>query len=374
MRLLEGLDDLNLLDQIPAVQNRRQLYALLSSTRQRTMMRPHIYPQYRNKDWDIILSFVSYCNLEYAEVVSLLKKNKNDLKISELYRTYQRPSREMAVFDLVLIRFELNSRYSLIGKAGVNGDYKMLCLDFSDSAIQKFVQFGLDRPTVKWKELEIKNVLRSWERSLIDLREDLMDDFHFKLSAHLDKHPFWSCFFRGLTNTIYNDDMKNVTRNYHQLVVNYLENLPQGKRRWGGKISFEALRTAIYSGEPKITRVPSGLSHSHVADEIIRSIKNSNDSTRSGTTLWEWISEQESQCLDFALVTIQEFEILKYWHQIDDCFENAIARTSISFYPNHKFATALELENFIYFIRNNPDFLYSPSNIIIAITEYESRK
>ena len=373
MLLLVGLTDPNLFGPIPAVQNRRQLYALLGSARQRTMMRPHVYPQYRNRDWDIIICFVSYCNLDYAEVVPLLKKNKSDLKLSELYRSYLRPSREMEVYDLVQIRIELNSEIQLIGKS-VHGEYKMLELDFSETTINKFRQFALDRPTVNWKDHEIKNILSSWERSLIDLQGDLSDDFHFQTTTTISKHPFWSCLFGSLSNIDETREIIKTKSDTHKLIISYLKNIPQGKRRWGGRISFEAMRAITYQGEPKITRVPSGLPYSHAAIEIIKSLKNYTDSARSGDNLWDWISEQENLCLEFALVTIQEYEILRHWDQIDDCFENAIDRNSISFYPNHKFASDLELEHFIEFVRKDQGFLYSPNNINNAISEFNSRK
>lgn len=365
--------DPDLLNTFPATRDRRQVFSLLSSARKRTMMRPSIYPQYRNRDWDIILCFASYCNLNYSEVVSLLKKNKSDLKMSELYRSYIKPSRENDILELVNVQFELNNRVNLIGKTGVNGDHIMLELDFSMTMQHKFIQFASDRPTVNWQDHEIKSVLGSWAQSLNELQNDINDDFYCHISAAPESlHPIWLCILDSKSHHCESIDLIKTQSLTRKLLVSYLQNMPQGKRRWGGRISFDALRAMIYAGEPKITRVPCGRTHSHAANEIIRTFQDNMDTAPSKDILLDVFFEQANLCLEFAIVTLQEYDILKHWVQIDDCFDHAIARNSISFYPDYKFISDLELEHFLEFVRQNPDFVYSPKCVNETLEKFKS--
>jgi len=305
-------------------------------------------------------------------VVSLLKKNKSDLKMSELYRNYVRPSRENDILELVHIQFELNSRVNLIGKTGTNDDQVMLELDFSETMMHKFTQFASDRPSVNWQDHEIKSILRSWSRSLIELQNDIYDDFDTQISAPKYTHPIWMCILDSMSNTSESVDQFEIQSSTQKLLVSYLENMPQGKRRWGGRISFDALRATIYAGEPKIARVPCGRSHSHAANEIIRAFQNNLDTAPSLDILLDTISAQGDLCLEFAIVTLPEYDILKHWEQIDDCFDHAIARNSISFYPNYKFISTAELEQFLEFVRLNSDFVYSPNYLNETLGKFKS--
>jgi hypothetical protein len=323
--------------------------------------RPNAYPFFQVVEWDILTAKAAYENLEYAESVTLLRTTSSSiLKLSHLARISGRLSSDADQYELTAIQFE-GQNCLVQARNLMDGSLYEVQFNFEATAQAKFKTFSRERPTIDWEELLIDGVVKAFRRSLEAIGTELQDPDGPAV------HEYWRQFEHLLTYAnqgIGANAPKLQGKDFaKQVFCHAFHLLPQGKQWFSGKISWEGLRMATLYGQARLVRVPTYNVRSLV-DSLLDDPNQVTSDLRERALREGW--------LGFALVSDREHSILTNWDEVDQTFNDAIARLGISFNPAHSFKDLVDLERFIEILRASKldKYQFSPAAVRDCLETY----
>ena len=343
------------------VASRKSLFSVLNLIRLKIQSRPHAYPFFQVVEWDIITAKAAFENLEYAESVTLLRTTSSSiLKLSHLARISGRLSSDADQYELTAIQFE-GQNCLVQARNLMDGSLYEVQFNFEATAQAKFKTFSRERPAIDWEELLIDGVVKAFRRSLEAIGTELQDPDGPAV------HEYWRQFEHLLTYAnqgIGANAPKLQGKDFaKQVFCHAFHLLPQGKQWFSGKISWEGLRMATLYGQARLVRVPTYNVRSLV-DSLLDDPNQVTSDLRERALREGW--------LGFALVSDREHSILTNWDEVDQTFNDAIARLGISFNPAHSFKDIADLDGFIEILRASKldKYQFSPTVVRECLETY----
>ena len=343
------------------VSSRKSLFSVLNLIRLKMQSRPHAYPFFQVVEWDVITAKAAYENLEYAESVTLLRTTSSSiLKLSHLARISGRLSSDADQYILTAIQFE-GQNCLIQARNLMDGSLYEVQFNFEATAQTKFKTFSRERPAIDWEESLIDGVVKAFRRSLEVLGAELQDPSGSVV------HEYWTQFERLLAHAnreaSLNPSSQLIKDFSKQVLTHAIHQLPQSQHWFNGKISWEGLRMATLYGQARLVRVPT-YNVRALIDSLLEDPKGVKSDLKERASVEGW--------LRFALVSDREHSIMMNWDEVDQTFNDAIARLGISFNPVHSFKDLDDLDEFIEILRTSKldKYQFSPTVVRECLENY----